>query len=164
MMPKRGKGADRWFRRTGWTMAAALAALLAGCSDPSNPLRSASFYPVKGKVTLPDGKPLPGVKVVFSGPATSGATTESDGTFAFKDDKGGLPAGDYKVRLEVVESKGATKKSTVPFPGKYLDEDSSDLKAKVTAAGPNDFDFKLTKDDPAAGRGGAGGHRPRQGP
>jgi hypothetical protein len=126
-------------------MAAALAAL-AGCSDPGNPLRSASFYPVKGKVTLPDGKPLPGVKVVFSGPATSGATTESDGTFAFKDDKGGLPAGDYKVRLEVVESKGATKKSTTPFPGKYLDEDLSDLTAKVTPAGPNDFDFKLNNE------------------
>jgi hypothetical protein len=128
-------------------VAAALAALLAGCGDPSNPLRSASFHPVKGKVALPDGQPLPGVKVVFSGPATGGVTTESDGTFAFKDDEGGLPAGDYKVRLEVVESKRTTKKSAVPFPGKYLDEDSSDLTAKVTPDGPNDFDFKLNNQE-----------------
>src|SRR5690242_15406631 len=104
IIPDQGEGGDRLFLRMRWTIAAALAALLAGCNDPSNPLRSASLYPVEGKVTLPDGKPLSGVKVVFSGPATSGATTASDGTFAFKDDKGGLPAGDYKVRLEVVES------------------------------------------------------------
>ncbi len=39
----------------------------------------------------------------------------------------------------------------MPFPGKYLDEDSSDLTAKVTAAGPNDFEFKLNNEKaPAA--------------
>ncbi len=57
-----------------------------------------------------------------------------------------------------MESKGSTKKSTVPFPGKYLDEDSSDLTAKVTPAGPNDFDLKLTKGNPQIAKS-AGGPR-----
>ena len=128
-----------------------MAVLLPGCGG-SNPLGSASFYPVKGKVTLADGKPLPGVKVVFEGPATSNATTESDGTFTFKGTKDGLPEGEYKVRLEVVESKGTAKKPALPFPAKYLDEDSSDLTAKVTAAGPNDFDFMLTNESTSTGK------------
>ena len=140
------------WRRPAWAVGIALTALLTGCSDQSNPLGSASFYPVKGKVTLPDGKPLAAVKVVFTGPATSTATTGSDGTFTVKGTKDGLPEGDYKVRLEVLEAKGTTKKPALPFPGKYLDEDSSDLTAKVTPAGPNDFDFKLNNDKPPAAK------------
>jgi hypothetical protein len=132
-------------RRAAWVMMATLAALAGGCGGNS-PV-SGPFYPVKGKLTLPDGKPLGGVRVIFSGPVSSATATESDGTFTVKGDKDGLPAGDYSVRLEVVESKGTAKRPVLPFPGKYLDEDSSDLKAKVTAAGPNDFDFKLTKDN-----------------
>jgi hypothetical protein len=139
--------------------AVCLAAWLAGCGGPS--AASGPFYPVKGKVTLPDGKPLAGVKVVFRGPVVAGAATESDGSFTIKSgDKDGLPEGDYSVRLEVLETKGSVKKAVLPFPGKYLDEDSSGLKAKVTAAGPNDFDFKLTKDDAATGRPGGQGRGP----
>jgi hypothetical protein len=146
-------------RCAAWMTAACLAALLAGCGGPSG--ASGPVYPVKGKVTLPDGKPLDGVNVVFLGPAVARAATESDGSFTVKSgDKDGLPEGDYSVRLEVLETKGSIKKATLPFPGKYLDEDSSDLKAKVTAAGPNDFEFKLTKDDAAAGRAGGQGRGP----
>jgi len=141
-------------RRSAWSLVAALAAALAGCGDGTPNLGSS--YPVKGKVTLPDGKPLPQVKVVFSGPVTGGATTESDGTFAFKGDNAGLPAGDYKVRLEIVESKGTLKNPVLPFPGKYLDEDASGLTASVKPDGPNDFDFKLNKDEPKAKGSGQG--------
>ncbi len=147
-------------RRAAWAMVASLAALLAGCGDKSDPLRSASFYPVKGKVTLPDGKPLAGAKVVFEGPATDSAITETDGTFTIKNQKNGLPEGDYKVRLEVVEPKGTGKRAAPPFPGKYLDVDTSDLTAKVTSAGPNDFDFKLTHADAAKDRPRATGSGP----
>ncbi len=94
------------WRRPAWAVAIALTALLTGCSDQSDPLGSSSFYPVKGKVTLPDGKPLAAVNVVFAGPATSTATTGSDGTFTVKGTKDGLPEGDYKVRLEVLEIEG----------------------------------------------------------
>ena len=89
------------------------------------------------------------MKVVFSGPVTGGATTESDGTFAFKGDNAGLPAGEYKVRLEILESKGTLKKA-----GSSRSRTStwtrmrSGLTASVKPDGPNDFDFKLTKDGP----------------
>jgi hypothetical protein len=96
--------------------------------------------------------------VVFAGPVTGSATTESDGTFAFKGDNAGLPAGEYKVRLEVAEAKGSPKRPALPFPSKYLDEDTSDLTAVVKSDGPNDFDFKLTKGD-AQGRPAARGGR-----
>jgi hypothetical protein len=130
-------------RLSAWAAVALLAVSLVGCGS-RDPVSSATFYPVKGKITLPDGKPLGGTKVIFSGPIRSDTITESDGTFTIKGEKPGLPAGDYAVYLE----GNATLKGkfpTLPFPGKYLDEDSSDLKAKVTPEGPNDFDFKLTK-------------------
>jgi hypothetical protein len=139
---------DQRFGLLRWSAGAlivASAAALVGCGG-GRPNVGAT-YPVKGKVTLPDGKPPPKVNVVFSGPVTASATTESDGTFAFKGDNAGLPAGDYKVRLEVAESKGSTKRPVLPFPGKYLDEDTSGLSASVKPEGPNDFDFKLSKDE-----------------
>ena len=58
------------------------------------------------QVTLPDGKPLPKVSVVFTGPVTNSAVTESDGTFALPENSG-LPAGDYRVHFEITESKGS---------------------------------------------------------
>jgi hypothetical protein len=127
-----------------------LAASVAGCGGASSNLGPA--YPVKGKVTLPDGKTMPGLRVIFSGPTNDSATTESDGTFAFTGQKAGLPAGDYKVSLEIAHTAKPTTKGTLPFPSRYLDEDFSRLTAKVTAAGPNDFDFKLTKDDASTDR------------
>jgi hypothetical protein len=151
--------AGRVPRCAAWTAVVSLAMMLAGCGGKSP--ASGPVYAVKGKVTLADGKPLAGVNVVFLGPVLAGAPTQSDGSFTIKSgDKDGLPEGDYSVRLEVLETKGSTKRAVLPFPGKYLDEDSSDLKAKVTAAGPNDFDFKLTKDDAATRRPGGQGSGP----
>jgi Carboxypeptidase regulatory-like domain len=153
----------RMWRRPAWVLVIALAASLAGCGGEGMP-NLGSSYPVKGKVTLADGNPVPKVSVVFKGPVTGSAITESDGTFAFKGDKAGLPAGDYKVRLEVVESKGSLKNQVLPFPKQYSDEDTSGLTASVKADGPNDFDFKLTKgdaaakDSPGGARGPAKGH------
>lgn len=143
--------------RPAWVLPALVAAALAGCGGDGIPNVGRS-YPVKGKVTLPDGKPLPQVKVVFAGPVTGNAVTEGDGTFAFKGDDAGLPAGDYKVRLEITDSssKGSLKRPVLPFPQKYFDEDASGLTATVKPDGPNDFDFKLTRGDSEA-------HGPRSG-
>jgi Carboxypeptidase regulatory-like domain len=145
------KGGPRW-RRPAWAVAAALAALLQGCGDDNKAPNLGSYYPVTGKVTLPDGKPLAATNVIFSGPVTSTATTQSDGTFTFKGDKDGLPAGDYKIKLEVVESKGTAKHPILPFPPKYLDEDGSDLTATVKPVESNSFDLKLTPGNDAAGK------------
>ena len=128
-----------------------LSVVMWGCSD-RNRFGGSTLYPVKGKVTLPDGKTMPGLKVNFWGPTSDSATTESDGTFAFTGKKEGLPAGDYKVSLEIAYTAKASKKATLPFPSRYLDEDFSGLTAKVTADGPNDFDFKLTPESGGADR------------
>jgi hypothetical protein len=129
-----------------------LAAGLSGCGSPVDRM---TFYPVKGKVVLADGKPLAAGNVVFVAKAstlTSAANLENDGTFVVKGTKDGLPAGEYLVRIEggASETGPSKAKSTrrkgglVPFPEKYLDEDASGL--RVTVKPPeNDFEFKLTK-------------------
>ncbi len=149
-MTEMARLSDRTFSRSlAWTVAAAVAAVLAGCgdSDTIDAARTMTFYPVKGKVILPDGKPFAAGKVVFAGKVTNTATTESDGSFEFKGTKDGLPDGEYKVRLETGEagaSAGKKKKGTLPFASKYLDEDTSGLTATVKPDGANDFEFKLT--------------------
>ena len=65
---------------------AALAAVLAGCGDKDtfDPTKTLTFYPAKGKVTLPDGKPMTSGRVIFVGTknsVTSPAPIESDGSF-----------------------------------------------------------------------------------
>lgn len=136
------KGGPGW-RRPAWAVAAALAALLVGCGDDNKAPSLGSYYPVTGKVTQPDGKPLASANVVFIGPVTGTATTQSDGTFAFKGAKDGLPVGDYKIRIEA-EAKGTAKRPILPIPAKYGDEDSSGLTATVKPEESNNFDLKLT--------------------
>lgn len=146
-----GKGGHRR-RRPAWAVAATLAALLAGCGDDNKIPDVGSYYPVTGKVALPDGKPLAATNVIFVGPVTGTATTQGDGTFVFKGAKDGLPAGDYRIKLEVAESKGTAKHPILPFPARYLDEDTSDLTATVKSVESNRFDLKLTPGNDGAGK------------
>jgi hypothetical protein len=117
-----------------------------GCGEGSG-FGAARAYPVKGKVLLPDGKPLTSGNVVFvatKSTVSSLAKLENDGSFTLN----GLPEGDYKVRLEVGESSHA-KKGSPPFPSKYLDEDGSDLAATVKSdETANTFELKLTSSGP----------------
>jgi hypothetical protein len=156
--PESGRG-RRW---TALALTVATAVLMAGCGDRNYPALG-TLYPVKGRVLLPEGKPLPAVKVIFSGPMTNSAITESDGTFAFKGDRSGLAAGDYKIRLEITESKGTLKHQVLVFPSHYSDEDSSGLTASVKPDGPNDFEFQLTKGDAAAQGSPKSGRGPSKG-
>ncbi|MFI5458579.1 MAG: hypothetical protein ACHRXM_24360 [Isosphaerales bacterium] len=136
-----------------WMLTAVVAGL-AGCD--SNPLSSMRLYPVKGKVLLADGKPLTSGRIVFvavKSTLTSPSTIESDGTFKVKGSTGdGLPEGEYRIRIEIDESKLPTVKvapkrtGSLPFPEKYADEDSSKLTATVKPDETgNNFEFKLTK-------------------
>ena len=93
--------------------------VVTGCGE-SNPLSGVKVYPVKGKVILPDGKPLASGKVVFvatKSTITSSANIESDGSFTFKGGTNGdgLPEGEYKVRLEVGEANSMPRKVRLPF-------------------------------------------------
>jgi hypothetical protein len=131
--------------------AAFLAGSGAGCSE-SNPLSSATLYPVKGKVLLADGKPLTSGQVIFVSSqttVTSTAKLQSDGTFELKDGSGnGLPEGPYKVKIEAGSStlgKGTGRsRGGLPFDSQFLDEDVSGLTATVTKEeASNNFEFKL---------------------
>ena len=131
-----------------WVMAAGLTLAVAGCSE-GNPLSSAKFYPVRGKVLLADGKPLTTGSVVFVGSksmVTSTAPIGSDGSFEFKSASGdGLPEGEYKIRIEGVSGGGAKKQMSLPFANQFLDEDESKLTANVTSdESKNNFELKLT--------------------
>jgi hypothetical protein len=122
-------------------------AAVAGCSE-RDALSSAKFYPVKGKVLLPDGKPLTSGSVVFVGSksmVTSTTAIGSDGSFAFKSASGdGLPEGEYKIRIEGSGSGGSKSKTNLPFANQFLDEDASKLTATVTSDGANNnFELKL---------------------
>jgi hypothetical protein len=141
-------------RRGFWLLSIVAAVVLAGCGE-SNPLSGLKVYPVKGKVTLPDGKPLDSGKISFAATKstiTSTANIERDGSFTFKGGANGdgLPEGEYKVRLEV-DGPTHAKKGTTPFPSKYLDEESSDLTATVKPdEASNNFDLKLTPNSPSS--------------
>jgi hypothetical protein len=157
-----GSAANCALLRFAAVLPALFALAVAGCE--SNALSGAKLYPVKGKVLLPDGKPLQSGQVVFVGSksmVTSSANIESDGGFAMKSSSNqGLPEGEYKIRIELgstgtLKSKG----SPPPVSGQFFDEDTSGLTATVTSdEAKNSFEFKLTptKSETAAGerRGG----------
>ncbi len=132
--------------------AAVFALFCQGCSDATNPLAGATFFPVKGKVVMADGKPLTAGRIVFAATKSTMSSTapiESDGSFTFKSSAGdGLPEGEYKIRIEPATT-GKTR-GTMPFPGMYTDEDQSGLKATVTTdESKNSFEFKLEAKEPA---------------
>ena len=144
-------------------MAATFAVTIAGCE--SNPLSGAKLYPVKGRVLLPDGKPLSSGHVVFISnktTVTSTANIESDGSYTFKGTSGdGLPEGDYKIRIEPGSSTdvkpGSPKsvKGSLPFDDQFLDEDTSGLTATVTTdEAKNSFELSLKPTKSATGAGG----------
>ncbi|MDR3634103.1 MAG: carboxypeptidase-like regulatory domain-containing protein [Isosphaeraceae bacterium] len=126
---------------------------LSGCGADDGGVKKVTVYPVKGSVVLADGKPLSGGKVYFvpkDGALTSEGKIGSDGTFALVTGGSGegAPPGDYKVRVapedtSLLAGKKAAKGKALPFPSKYLDEDSSGLTATVKAD-PNQLEpFRL---------------------
>jgi hypothetical protein len=162
--------ADRGWTRRGllrslWVVAmGGLGLLSLACGEKG--IASLAHHPVKGKVILPDGKPLTTGRVVFvstSTPSEFSGDIGADGSFSMKTPAGeGLPEGKYLVRLDAdvpttgqaTKGKPASRKTAVnlPFPAKYADETTSELTATVKA-GDNQLEpFKLT-----AGPSGAQG-------
>ena len=138
---------DFALRRLGWLLTV-VGIGLAGCS-------SDKLYPVKGKILLPDGKPLTAGKVLFVG-IKSRTRSEwplwkapaNDFTFKGPSGDSALPVGEYRVVIEPAVNapakKSAGKLTLFPFAAKYSDEDGSDLKAVVTTdESQNNFEFKL---------------------
>jgi hypothetical protein len=147
-------------RRFPW-LGLILAAGVAGCGNNDAP-KKVQVYPVKGQVLLPDGKPLKAGRVVFvskDGLSSSTGKLSEDGTFTLTTGESGegAPAGDYKVRIEPDEatlpkstSPRPNPRGSLPFPGKYTDEDASELTATVKPE-PNQLEpFKMSNAAPKA--------------
>jgi hypothetical protein len=113
-----------------------LAVTFTGCSGSS--FSTQTKYEVKGKVVLPNGKPLSAGRVTFV--AADGLLPEAsgeiypDGAFSLSTrvPGDGAAPGRYKVRIEPAESKNP-RTIRPGFPVKYVDEDSSGLVVTVRA-------------------------------
>jgi hypothetical protein len=115
---------------------------------------------VRGAVTF-EGTPTPGAEVVFTplnksgkrGASAARGRVEADGGFrltSFKAFDGAEP-GEYRVTVTWRGPADAEGKfGPNRLPARYADRERSGLSATVTAGGPNEFQFALTKDAPAA--------------
>jgi hypothetical protein len=107
-----------------------LAVVFTGCRGSS--FSTPTTYEVKGKVVLPNGKPLSTGRVTFVAadgllPQASG-DIQLDGAFSLSTrvPGDGAAPGTYKVRIEPAEGKNR-RAIRLGFPVKYVDEDSSGL-------------------------------------
>jgi hypothetical protein len=145
-----------------WQLTVAMMLVAAGCGGGGSPF-AGTRYPVKGKVTLADGKPLTSGRIFFMSnepPVSAAADIGSDGAFEFKGPSGdGLPEAKYKVRISPAAIEGTKSAVKLAFASKHLDEDESGLTATVTSdESKNQFEFKLEAMD-AAGSTSRSGRR-----
>jgi len=109
------------------------------------------LQPVRGKVTLPDGKPAANSQGVFDGPIggktiSARGDVQADGSFELSTAQpgDGVPLGKYRVQVNpppVVDAEAAQR---APFHPKFSDFSTSGLEFEVKAGG-NDFTIQLTK-------------------
>jgi hypothetical protein len=116
----------------------AVVAGIAGCSSSSGAPPSVKVYEVKGKVLLPNDKPLNGGHIYFvpkDGAMTSEGKISPDGSFSLSTGNSGegAPPGEFRVRVEpddpalLAANRPGRAGKTLPFPARYLDEDTSGL-------------------------------------
>jgi hypothetical protein len=112
------------------------------------------LYPVRGKVTYPDGTPVTEGTVVFESqggekPRTSRGTIRADGGYELATHKpgDGVPAGKYRALVAPKYDPNAVDrpKGPPPFDPRYTSFETSGLEFEVTAAGPNEFPIRVTR-------------------
>lgn len=143
---------------------------VAGCGTGDGD-KGVKVYPVTGKVILPDGKPLESGRIVFVSKDGKNAigTLTADGSFTLSSGVSGegAPPGEYKVKLEPDETKlkrlpkSAKPGSGLPFPGKYMDEETSQLTATIKAEDNKLQPFKLDNAPSEAQQASSRGSRVR---
>lgn len=108
---------------------------LVGCGQ-----KGPVLYPVTGKITGSDGKPLERATVVFHPVGTVGpnavkprGTVGADGTFTLTSHTSGdgAPAGEYRVTVELWSAGKGDDPPTNRLPAKFANPDSSGLTATV---------------------------------
>jgi hypothetical protein len=133
-----------------WTCAVAITVLIGGCG-PSNPLGRKA---VSGKVTL-NGAPLENGNISFSPKSDKGVSSGAviaAGAYSIETEKG-LPEGEYVVRILAAAPDTRAPDPNLPpgprtsppgidlIPPEY--NTRSDKAARVTAEGPNEFNFDI---------------------
>jgi hypothetical protein len=136
----------RNFRASGLYVVAGLLVFAATGCGPST-------YPVKGKVSYPDGSPVVEGMVVFESsgadkPVTARGEIQQDGTYRLSTYQpgDGVPPGPYKVLVTPKYDPNAIDKPqrTPPIHPRYSSFETSLLTFEVKA-GENDFPITVTK-------------------
>jgi hypothetical protein len=114
----------------------------------------ARLYPVRGKVTFADGKPVSEGMVVFESksqenPITARGELRADGSYelsTYQPGDGTLP-GKYRALVVPKSDPNAVDKASKPppFAPRYTDFRTSGLEFDVTEAGPNHFPIQVDK-------------------
>ena len=107
---------------------------------------------MRGKVTLPDGKPAAGSQVVFEGEqqgkkVSARGDVREDGSYELSTFKpgDGVPPGKYKVQVNPPPMVNAEGPYTLPFNSKYGSFETSGLEFEVQRGGKNEFPIQVTK-------------------
>lgn len=107
--------------------------------------------PVRGKVTLPDGKPAAGSQVVFESQQdgkhiSARGDVHEDGSYELSTFKpgDGVPPGKYRAQVNSPPMLNAEAAQRAPFNAKFTDFSTSGLEFEVKS-GTNDFAIPLTK-------------------
>ncbi|MEW4562692.1 hypothetical protein AB1K70_09210 [Bremerella sp. JC770] len=138
-MQKQSKRLSNWFA----------AGLLAGCLTMTGCFAGGTDGPELSKVTglvTMKGQPVPNVQVMFAPVADEGSSrgrTKEDGTFEvyYTLERPGAVRGEHHVQFE---SRGADA-DAIGIPRKYLIGNDGGIPVNVTAEGPNEFTFELSK-------------------
>ena len=107
---------------------------------------------VRGKVTLPDGKPAAGSQVVFESEQdgkkiSARGDVQDDGSFELSTFKpgDGVPPGKYKVQVNPPPMVNAEGPYTSPFNAKFSSFQTSGLEFEVKPGARNEFPIQVTK-------------------
>ncbi len=138
-MPKQRKSLSRWLA-AGWLMAFLT---MTGCFAGNT--EGPELSKVTGVVTL-KGKPVPNIQVLFAPQSDEGSSrgrTKEDGTFEvyYTLKQPGAVPGQHNVQFDL----GDADADAIRIPRKYMIGNDGGMPATVTADGPNEFTFELSK-------------------
>jgi hypothetical protein len=117
---------------------------IAGCGP--------GLHPVRGKVTLPNGKPAAGSQVVFEGgpvgtTISARGDVREDGSYelgTFEPGDGVVP-GTYRVQVNPPPMVNAEAAAASPFNPKYSSFATSGLEFEVKRGGKNEYPIQVTR-------------------
>jgi len=137
-----------WYFFGHWSLVPGHWCLLVCCFAGCGP----GLQPVRGKVTLPDGKPAAGSQVVFEGTAAGKKVSARgdvgpDGSYVMSTFKpgDGVPPGKYKVQVNPPPMVNAEGPYVSPFHAKFSNLETSGLEFEVKRGGENEFPIQVTK-------------------